>query len=82
MRRAASKASHPIQMPAASLPSEVEPCNGDQVRPESARVMRARSLRSCKLMARDGCLCTEDRECLQGFPSSAYAELAIAEVFS
>ena len=82
MRRAVTKASHPIQMPAASLPSEVEPCNGEQVRPKSARVMLARSLRSCELMANDGWLCTEDHECLQGFSGSAYAELAITEVFS
>jgi hypothetical protein len=82
LRRAAIKASLAIETPAASLPSEVKHCNGQHVRRESARVPRARPVRSRKVVAIEAGLCTEDRKSLRGFPTSTSAELVITEVFS
>lgn len=82
MRRAASRAGPKMQTPAALLPSEVELSTDIRLRPELTEVMHVRPLRDGKLMASEGCLCTEDRECLRGFPGSATTELAITGVFS
>jgi len=79
---AESKASLAMETSAASLPSEVKQCRGEQVIPESASVMLARPLRARKFMAIEGCLRTEDRGCLRGFPSSTSAELIMTDVFS